>query len=711
MFMQRAMSAAASMVAALLLAGAATGGQALSAGPGHNVAVSGAANSIVLVQQAGPAPQAVAPPWSEAQVNNALDEISRLPSLRGYDAESLFGRIGYRHSIAASDWNVLPFREQIEIAYHEASAVDPSNADRFMRAVTFELEKSYESVRFDPALSRFFAQGPWGGLQVEPIAFSPIQGSPRSSLPADITGALDALARYVSEGHGALSRAAVVERFFDLRGRERAQVLQHNDTRRALAAAMALAAIPPSQWERVRNLTMEVLRGYESAITDPGVERTLTVLAQISGQEFRSLSERTIPVLSFRDFGDPGLQSSTPAPPDRGGGGGRGQATRSEAAPGSEARQSEVARRLGDLTRGWYGPSGTASFGDAAGRRAGPGGVMFGAPVRNPPGLSVPLSAWIDGPRECPASPPQRSSTASVVQTLSRIHIRTEDGRLLNYGPITCDEALVAYRILFDRFPGAESWRAGAAVPIIAIAGSTLYLPAHPSDASRVGRWSEVTLHPALVDTDLGWSFLMVDALPNRRALLERTVGSPEPVRVWLDWLHSAEWRLLRWLDAPAQLASDDSGNVVVTRADGAETALVFGVFGMDDAWREFSGFAAAAPHLRARSRDFLRVESFARTFAVMRWLAQNNVRWFNVRDQRLVYSDFTPRAIISGLDGGWIATASYLEPREQVLDGCRKLAQNWGESLDSPRRLPEQVRGVVIELAKQCKASGRFRL
>jgi hypothetical protein len=246
------------------------------------------------------------------------------------------------------------------------------------------------------------------------------------------------------------------------------------------------------------------------------------------------------------------------------------------------------------------------------------------------------------------------------------LHFACEGGRDLRYPLVRAEDAWAAAQIVF-----AGGWKPGEGIGLVGQKEVGLHW-VFGRDGIRVLRKSEVVLHPALVDTELGHAALAVDSAPGQafRAWLRVLSQGPTVVHEQIEkWVTSHEKVLTSssyvFTDVPVELTESD-GLLLVTASpeNAAKLPLTLrrsafvelrlqtakDAANPEDRYdRVFAReFYRVVPVLEKASYDLRRVNHFAAVVALVRWAREQGVAHCEgLSDEKPRAQERTPDALV----------------------------------------------------------------
>ena len=243
-------------------------------------------------------------------------------------------------------------------------------------------------------------------------------------------------------------------------------------------------------------------------------------------------------------------------------------------------------------------------------RIGGFGGVVFGNTVD-----AVGLSA----PKTIAYSANNAAAGKFVITFADRSPLTLDD--------VTADEAWAAYHIFVAHKPAKDQ-----GVGLVGLSG--IDYRDCPNGKSRRGQAYNVVLHPALANRDLGWAAIYADALPiTDKKMLSQLADNAPDTQALRSALGKLTDGVINWkiTDAPLEITAE-GGRIHVGRTS-KDSSYPEGLRRM--ALIEFRPFFGAmapdaelmdelywnVPALLAHFVDYRKLNSFAATAAVVRWV------------------------------------------------------------------------------------------
>ncbi len=399
---------------------------------------------------------AIAPLLAARQIEEPADQAA-VRAMALYltgvdDTDRLLADVGYTccPPMDRALWDEFSPTKKIAAAYRSAERAERGAGSRLLALLARSLALQYGAVRWEQTLSAYLLDtGPLREVSfVAPSAIS----EPPIGIPVPIRNQILAIARYASGGaFGGVG--VVLQQYFNLTPQQSFEILESSgsivDALESGYREMMIQESPGIVNRALSRLVQETINIYAAAREEPA-------FASFVGSEVSSLSQV--------------------------------EATRPERAV---ARRSAATARYTDFLAEHYGSSARRVFREMTGRRAGFGGIIFGAPVQGVFMTTSPERVlWT--PRE-----PAGWGTLSIY---------FEDSTVAHHGPVR-ESDIQAARGLLLRPDDDVAIEPDEGVGLVSLVRRGL-----ENDF-------DVVLHPALVDHPVGRSAVLVDSLP----LVDRT--------------------------------------------------------------------------------------------------------------------------------------------------------------------------------------------
>lgn len=419
------------------------------------------------------------------------------------DVDRVLSSNDYSPPVPATVWQRVPAIRKLEIAYLEAvNAAPDSGGDEFLALLSQDLARQYESARKSPVLSPFLAKP--NPIYVE---FKPLQQIPSNpNVPADVRPVIQKIAEVCTIGPNPIT---ILTEDFGLSPTEAYRTLSTSKTIDGALVSAISRHSPAEQRVRVAKASERLAKRYESLRYDAILSPFLPQKPGSPGSDF------------------PGFDPRQPGGGGSGGGGGLPRAkppapTRNSA----EAYKSFRARN--------YARPASRGFGRVAVRIGGFGGVVFGNSVK---ALGI---------------PPPKTISYSAEGSNGKLTITFGDGTAASLEDVSVDEVSAAHAIVYKNVGSDPDDPADAAIGLVSL--NPVSLRDCPGGKARYSSAFDVLLHPALVDSDLGWSVLYADALPIAGERMRTTIAKRIPenasalLAVEAFGRHAMNWKIT---DAP----------------------------------------------------------------------------------------------------------------------------------------------------------------
>jgi hypothetical protein len=584
---------------------------------------------------------------SAQQQQDALSTLASLSSLRGSRLDESLARLGFVSTLAQADWQALPEKAKLDMAYRWAAAVSPDNGHLFIASLARDFAKRYESLEFDPMFRHYFK--PSQGSDA-PVQFRrPATGQVDAALDDEVARTLNRLATYVGGADG-IGRYSVATAYFGLSGAELEDALSRRDPRDFLRFAAQRAPVPPKVTARINSLMAAVVARSEAA----GADASLGSIHDTIVRRFGRPAGSDRPTAAFFIGGDDQFDHP-PAPGDGGGGGGGGGG-------GSPERAARAASLRQGFDARFYPHESGRSFMRVSGRMGGEGGVIAGAEVTS--SLSRPVSVTLRARADV------KCDDRKVAPLLVNIVVRTQDSEYV-YPDVPCDVALAARKLVYES-NGVHAWVLGEAIGLASIDTADLtktfplFIPAS-NEGGYIAHRHGMILHPALVDSTVGRTVSLMDLWPSAPTLLLQRTNQDAHVGEWLrDMGSSVTWK---WTDSPARIDATGSSLTVTPRNRKNLISLhafsrldqileTIATAGGEDkkVGRNIETLDAASPALIANLPEFDRVERLYRTLAIYRWARTYGASASDGDVQFAKERIRTPDTVLVGVLGTYVA-------------------------------------------------------
>ena len=383
--------------------------------------------------------------------------------------------------------------------------------------------------------------------------------------------------------------------------------------------------------------------------------------------------------------------------------------------PGVRESARQAARYSGYLRRN-YSSAGSRLFRGMTRSSRGFGGVVFGNDLRI----------------EAPSVERLHWRASAPGEAWGVLEFWLEDGQRVRMPSVAREDVLAARTLLQGVEGFVEPYEDGQGLGLVGIHDPFDWWVVDEGELDTPGRCWSVVMHPAIEDTDLGWSTLLVDVLPIIDTQLLELVDAhcteeqAASVRAALAETPST-WK---FIDAPL-LVRLDGTRLVVERQDAAEPgreaefaehALLsiqgfeFGSLdGEDQATPEFDErVVRAMPALIRASHDFERLNDLARVFACLRWAHQSGAEWMGVVEPGPPL--LTPASVLVGEAGMQVVEplseaqhhASLREQIDAELDELESSASEGTRAQLQPIRSQAREYDRLQQRAEELRAEAR---
>ena len=570
--------------------------------------------------------------------------------------------VGFEHDTHAGidrqKWRSLPSVYMLETMYLSAEAASPGGGDRALQLLAIALSQRYKAAEDDPALKELVRLGRENAGK--PVEFKGISRKPGEfpKLDAKQKAAIDALAHYCEGGAGAFSARSVL---IDRMG------LEPTDANEILRQPLTDAEV---LYEGIKRVKIELRDAVLSDIVRHVDNNFLNAQKEKDFDPYRKRSGPLDPPTwsGGPDSPRPWRPGDGPTPggggrgSGGGGSGGRGGGVGGGPAPTGnrpggptvdpikpdQLRDLWQANRADDYkrfqNRVYSPPSGAVKstpvrpkFGGVIRGGRGFGGVVLGNDVSDN-GLPKPKAiAW---------------EVDTKVNEKGALVVSFVDGTTAKLRDVGLVDAYAAHAIYFRTLGKGENVVDPAepkdAIGLVGIQRGGEYFDCGPERIVNRGIYWSVVMHPAIADSDLGWSVLRCDVLPfpQLRGPVVQTVrtktGKNEAEKLEKMWTNQNIYTW-KFSDVPLAVSVSDGGLVVVRKDDPNGPKFEEGVRRSalitmnayrekemdtkhdDDAIPEYADqFYPLVPALCSASPDYRRLNEFARVCAVVRWVKEN---------------------------------------------------------------------------------------
>lgn len=500
-----------------------------------------------------------------------IEVIADYTTGRVSDLDVILQQRGFVYPGAEDEWAQLPPMRKIAYAFRSAEAGERGGGPRLLAIMAQDLAQVYDGVSLEPTLTEELARGDAKAtsLKYQPVTRLP---SEAAELPADIVQKLAVLADYAERGPaGALNEILI--RDFGLSEVDAWEIQLTRPTKEKALKAGCVKAGVSSCNRAMQSLTRRLSRVYSGM----WYERLLSPFLDDGGPDTRGPpgdgpGHRPKPGPRFPGSGDgpraPDPFSSsaftpspTDMPPSPGGVAANVPRPPTPSPPSRPAvTAAKTAARVSNYTRFHrrsYSTPAVRRFGRMARGRRGFGGVVFGNDVARAPGMSrirtVVFEPWPDS-------------------EFGWVRVELADGDQALLGPISAEHAAAAQSMVSGRIDDMAPWTPGDGIGLVGIENQGLVASCDAGTRTvRQGAEFSVVLHPALIDRQLGWSALVVDAQPIApEPLIEGAADLTSELRHLFDSIgHDRSVGTWKVVDVATRLEVSD-GRLVLTRSDGS---------------------------------------------------------------------------------------------------------------------------------------------
>jgi len=565
----------------------------------------------------------------------AIERLAAYASSGPDNVGQMLNNIGFRPSVPG--FKAFPAVRKIESAYFAAEEGEKGTGELVLALLSKQVCENYESAREDPTLKQYAV------LSADPSRLH-FATPPSNPMPGpEVRSAITTLADY-SDGNALGGPQGVLRDYFGLSPNRVYEILRTSDST-AAAIAQGLNWVPESERHRkLADLVAEIDRAYDGA-----------AMKEVSLDEYRAIApgkHDKIPTAITNPGphppgpppwspNDPLNPYNPPSPNNSGGDGGNLGPTLPKAneAQGEENYRQFVDDRYTGSSSGFAsetlqqtGEGVVQGVFDAVVEGAGGfGGIVFGNTVVESQGLGKLVSvSWI------PSSNKDKQQTGRLVFNL----LRTSQGtsRMVHrfYGPVLLEDASAAYRIIYSH-EGLPEWSRGQGIGIMSLYDREDYIDCDANRPSNHTVYWRTLLNPALLNSDLGNSAVMVDSLPIvPQTFAPMIIGNggsdlSDVVDAWLATTPGT-WK---FVDRPMIVGSVGERITVLpedqTDSPGDANRFI-GVRAFDEnpIMAELNpnpkeslfsaGFRVLFPEIVRGSHEFSRVNGFAPVLALFRW-------------------------------------------------------------------------------------------
>lgn len=564
-----------------------------------------------LLTASAPALAQDAQPLAEAD-RQAVTSLARSVSALPNRTDEVLAALDFRPDwIESDEFQRWPALRKLETAYLSAVEADRVEGGRkFIAAAASVIEQEYTgAVRYDPALRSFLDAGPVSTS----VPFAQIRSDNRAAVSSEVKEALLGIGKYVDAVPGGMQE--VMSGCCGLSVNEVYDVLRSAPNREAaLLEAIATGRMPPEDKARL----MEMVRIFSENTRAVAYEDNLQPFFEPSNASGRG----GIAIPSQPQSGQPSRQSP----------GTQFEARRASNNTNYDNLISRIARGAGIIPKGSGskigGGSGASIIIDRArllrgGRRAGFGGVVFGAPVLSEDDL-VPTKLWWN-------NEPGDSEWG-------RFEVQLQDGRIVSTRRFLAEDSFASIQII-SRFDPETIVRFQDPEGSVGI-GLASVTVGNPSGAY-------ILLHPDLFGRQIGNYVAQIDAF---RGVLSSETYARVRARSDNDQVVSHGWYKIS--DVPMEIieseglirpqridreactpsaesqvsAEGDNDDHTALPNKLARTAFITfcSLEGRTPQPEKFTRFYSMVPDLMRESIVFERVNGFAETFAIIRWAASH---------------------------------------------------------------------------------------
>ena len=621
----------------------------------------------------------------------ALAAISDVLATKDHFVGSWLTEHGYQPS-DLQGWSGFPVVRKLESAYLAAEKAAPMRGGQAMLALlSSDLAKQYESVRFDSILRPYVDAKSAGNVTfASSVSVPPVQWRP----PQKIRAAFNAISAY-TEGGAFGGPHIVLQTYFGVPDGATYDILRTSNTT-AEAIQRGLAWVPESERKpRLALLVADIDHAYGHGARQ---NRDLDI--------FRASSPGGGGPSGNDSPSEPSRPSGPGGPPiDLGPSTPRGRSPNHATAKPTQAplypdtlppvTVEESSARYSNFVRENYSTSPSMSAGPVFTEMVevveGFGGVVFGNSVsaEHLPGTPDSIR-WVTAPN----LPDEADPSGRLVL---RFKITNKDGSKSwaerSFGPVLLEDAYAAHQIVYGTYPGVPSFSAKSGIGLVGIYDKARYFDITDGKVINEGdRW-KIVMHPAITNLQLGWSTLMVDALPIKKHLLIMTRNNLDPAEEQkvAEWLSHTpgNWK---FTEAPLTITAEGPSLIVLRRQPISDDPYLKRVaflsvkpFDGDskDSERQFAEeFPRTLPALIQSSQAFERLNRFAAVLAVFRWAASAGAHFEGGVEPPT--SVPTPKSIVI-TGSGYLVVPDYDKPEDARRELRAKLDAHFAETTAPP--------------------------
>ena len=589
-------------------------------------------------------------------------------------------------------WNSFPVVRKLESAYLAAEKAAPMRGGQAMLALlSSDLAKQYESVRFDSILRPYVEATTAGNVTFAPTTSAPpVQWRP----PRKVRAAFNAISAY-AEGGAFGGPHIVLQTYFGVPEGAAYDILRTSNTT-AEAIQRGLAWVPESERRpRLALLVADIDHAYGHGARqnhDLDIFRASSPGGGgLSGTD--SPSEPRPPSGPGGPTIDIGPSTPRVASPNHATAKPTQAPLYPDTLPPVTVEESSV--RYSNFVRENYATSPSISaapvFTEMVEVVEGFGGVVFGNSVSSEHLSGTPDSLrWVAAPNLPDAADPSG-------RLFLRFKVTNKDGSKSwterSFGPVLLEDAYAAHQIVYGSYPGLPSFSVKSGIGLVGIYDKARYFDIADGKIINEGdRW-KIVMHPAITNLQLGWSTLMVDALPIKKTLLTITRKHLDPAQEQQvdEWLSHTpgNWK---FTEAPLTITAEGPSLVVLRQQPISDDPYLKRIaflsvkpFDGDtkDSERQFAEeFPRTLPALIQSSQAFERLNRFAAVLAVFRWAASAGAHFEGGIEPPA--SVPTPKSIVI-TSGRYLVVPDYDKPEDARRELRAKLDTHFAEITAAP--------------------------
>jgi hypothetical protein len=540
-------------------------------------------------------------------------------------------------------WHPFPAVRKLEGFYLAAQAGGTGGGDKALALLARDLAQQYESVKYDPALKRYFGDRQAAG----PLAF----GKPASTAKLEWRAspeagkAMLAIGKYCDGGTMGGAQG-ILQHYLDLPPETAFEILRTSNSS-ANAIQQAMNWVPEQERApKIRTIVSTLQESYESA----------------------RYEEAFVPFSDRHEW----------APRER------RPAVTEAARDGVNYNEYLESNHLKE--------AGARKFDSLKVDPETFGGVVLGNRVTPELPGKVEVITWLPDA--------DNSSTGRLIAQFV-------DGTEKEYAPVLREDAYAAHQIVYAGVRGAGPIAEGEGVGLIGSFGEVPYFEIGATRIQHEGIRSRIVMHPAIADLDLGWSLMLADVLPRQHARFSSLLGSAENAAKLDATGWRPEMDGWKFTDVPLTISGQGGRLIVERQGGQFPEDLRRSAFFTLTAFSAYGGkarttfpdvFYPLVPELTHTSHEYDRLNRFAAVLAIFRWAKASgagSIGRFNV-----ISKVPTPASIVL-TEKEYLPMPDYEEAQaRQALRAAveRKLREEYAALPESMRK---QIRDCDSELQR----------